>query len=90
MNLEKYRLRTFQQFPNDMVDIALLAKNGFYYLGEYEICKCFFCEVEISQWNYYKNPIIEHIRLSSGCPLLENKYTSNIPMNKKNRFIKNI
>lgn len=82
MYLEKRRLKTFFQFPNDVMDIRLLAKSGLYYLGEGEICKCFFCEVEISQWYSYKNPIIEHIQLSMGCPLLANKFTNNIPIDK--------
>lgn len=82
MNLEKRRLRTFHQFPNDLMDISFLAKTGFFYLGVDETCKCFFCEVEISQWNIYKNPLLEHIHLSPGCPLLESNFTTNIPINK--------
>lgn len=79
MNIEKSRLKTFIQFPNDYLDVRALAKNGFYYLGENEACKCHFCDVEINQWNIYSNPLLEHWRQSTNCPLLQNVYTSNIP-----------
>lgn len=82
MNLEKYRLKSFVRFPNEIMDITLLAKSGFYYSGSNETCKCFFCEIEISYWNIYTNPIVEHVKLSTGCPLLENKFTNNIPINE--------
>lgn len=79
MNLEKARLRTFQQFPNEYVNIQTLAKYGFYYLGENETCKCYFCGIEIEDWKVYMNPLIHHWKQSSFCPILINSYTNNVP-----------
>lgn len=83
MNLERLRLKTFFQFPNDYLDVKLLAEIGFYYKGELEICKCYFCDLEINTWNLYLSPLFEHWRLSSCCPLLTKSFTNNVPKNKK-------
>lgn len=80
MNLEKLRLRTFCQFPNDYIDIKALAKYGFYYIGENETCKCYFCNIEVTDWNIYSSPLLEHWRQSTNCPLLMKIYTNNVPI----------
>lgn len=86
MNLERLRLKTFFQFPNEYLDIQFLAKSGLYYIGENETCKCHFCDIEISNWSIYLSPLLEHWRLSSNCPLLHNHYTNNVPTMKQKQM----
>lgn len=83
MNFEKRRLRTFLQFPNEYLNVKTLAENGFYYTGENETCKCYFCGVEIHKWNIFINPLVEHWRSTNNCPILVNKYVNNVPYNLK-------
>lgn len=83
MNYEKIRLRTFTQFPNEYMDIKMLAKYGFYYIGQNETCRCYFCGAEINDWEIFMNPLTEHWKQSTNCPILTNMFTNNIPYNLK-------
>lgn len=80
MNFERKRLQTFMYFPYEYIDIKLLAKWGFYYSGQQELCRCYFCNIEVNTWNAYTSPFLEHWKLSSTCPLLTNNFTNNIPI----------
>lgn len=59
----------------------MLASSGFYYTSIEDVCKCFYCGVEIFQWTSYDCPIIEHYRLSKNCEFAEclwySKYKTN-------------
>lgn len=83
MNFEKVRIRSFQLFPNDYLDIRTLAKYGLYYTGKEETCKCYFCGLEINSWNILMNPLLEHWRNAANCPILINNYTNNVPCKLK-------
>lgn len=80
MNSESERLKTFDAFPCDFMDKAMLAKTGMYYLGEDDKCKCYFCDVEIGRWERLDCPIGEHMRFSQHCPLLRRRHTDNVPL----------
>lgn len=64
------RLWSFKNW-NGKVKPELLASCGFYYLLKDDICKCFYCGVEIFKWKYFDCPIIEHIKYNNNCNLIE-------------------
>ncbi|KAL5292470.1 IAP1 family protein [Megaselia abdita] len=80
MNSESERLKTFDTFPCDFMDKAMLAKTGMYYTGMDDKCKCYFCDVEIGRWERHDCPIGEHMRFSQNCPLLRRRHVDNVPL----------
>lgn len=64
------RLESFQNW-NGKVKPSLLASCGFYYTSKDDICKCFYCGVEIFKWNYDDCPITEHCKFNKYCDLIE-------------------
>jgi hypothetical protein len=69
------RLWSFQKWKGKLQP-EQLAACGFYYLLKDDICKCFYCGVEIFQWEYNDCPIFEHCKYNKNCNLVEclNKY----------------
>lgn len=80
MNSESERLKTFDTFPCDFMDKAMLAKTGMFYTGMDDKCKCYFCDVEIGRWERHDCPIGEHMRFSQNCPLLRRRHVDNVPL----------
>lgn len=64
------RLGSFKKW-NGKVKPEILAQCGFYYLFCEDICKCFYCGVEIFRWNYNDCPIEEHYKYNKYCDLIE-------------------
>lgn len=87
---EQARLDSFADWTVPHVDKGVLARYGFYYLGKtttttFPLCdmvRCFFCRVEIGQWEVGDNVLTEHLRWSPFCPLLRGKVTNNVPLNE--------
>ena len=78
---EDERLKTFSCWPLKWLDKKQLAMTGMFYTGEGDKTKCYFCEVEIYNWEYGDHPVTEHLRHSPKCPLLNRRTTNNIPIN---------
>ncbi|KMQ96446.1 e3 ubiquitin-protein ligase iap-3-like protein [Lasius niger] len=67
---EALRLQSFETWTGPTVNrnfIKVLAAAGFYYTGESDKAKCFDCQVEISNWDEDKDPLMEHKRRSPSC-----------------------
>jgi hypothetical protein len=56
------RLSSFKTW-NGKITPDLLASSGFYYTTIEDVCKCFYCGVEIYDWQSDDCPINEHYRL---------------------------
>lgn len=78
---EMTRLSTFVDWPIDFIDRHVLAQTGMFYTHSSDKVKCYFCEVEIGQWEESDDPVREHIKWSANCPLLRRRTTNNIPIN---------
>lgn len=91
LNREDHRRRTFDEnWPHAFISINLLAKSGFYYIGPLDQVKCYFCGLEVNNWEMGDNEIFEHKRWSPNCPLLSQRNTSNVPIDSTltlNRFL---
>lgn len=89
MNFEEARMDTFgTEWPHCFISPKILAKTGFFYMNQYDLVKCQFCRVSISNWERGDNEVSEHLRWSPFCPLLRQKSTSNVPLEPKSEFEK--
>jgi hypothetical protein len=78
LNNEIVRLATFQNWDSKFsVAKENLARQGFYYTNDHDVVKCYFCEVEVGQWNHDDDEYTEHKRWSPHCPLLTSFNTTN-------------
>jgi Inhibitor of Apoptosis domain len=81
LHREDVRRTTFEGFWSiPFIDKNELAMLGFYYIGPVDKVKCFFCHVQIDLWVPEDNVLIEHLRWSPYCSLINHKPTKNIPM----------
>ncbi|XP_059470739.1 baculoviral IAP repeat-containing protein 3-like [Neocloeon triangulifer] len=63
---------------------AELAKDGFYYTGEEDNCRCKFCNLEVRGWEEGDLVRSEHQRWNSGCQFLQNPSSvQNIPIGQE-------
>lgn len=80
---EDKRLQTFGLWPLKYINPKVMAMIGFFYTGENDKAKCYFCEVEIYSWERTDSPVSEHMRWSKNCPLMRRYITNNEPINLK-------
>ena len=70
-----HRLETFECGPEAwsraFPSPHRLALVGFYYSGYEHIVRCYFCEVEISEWDDGKDPLIKHYHRNPNCTFLK-------------------
>lgn len=80
-NTEESRLESFgANWPHAYMDPAKLAKTGFFFIGPSDQVKCYFCGLELGSWEMRDDEVTEHIRWAEHCPLLNQRETSNIPL----------
>ncbi|XP_059470722.1 baculoviral IAP repeat-containing protein 2-like [Neocloeon triangulifer] len=61
-----------------------LARDGFYYMGDGDKCRCIFCNLEVSAWEKGDKVQSEHRHWNSGCPFLQNPSSvPNIPIGEE-------
>ena len=76
------RLETFevgpQPWPRASPTPHHLALVGFYYSGYEHIVVCFFCQVEISDWDDGKDPLIKHYNKSPNCSFIVKEFSSEL------------
>lgn len=78
---ELNRLNTFKNnWPHLDISKEILAKNGFVFVGPYDLTKCHFCSILLSNWEAGDDVVKKHTRWSPKCPLINNCAISNIPM----------
>jgi hypothetical protein len=65
-----YSLIKNRPFPNAHVSAYDLAKNGFYYTGTGDNCRCHFCLLEVREWEAGDTARGEHERWNPDCPFL--------------------
>jgi hypothetical protein len=86
LNYEAHRLYTFYQkdWVCTFMNIAELAESGFYYIGSKDICKCFFCKLEVSEWVNGDSAKIEHRKWSPNCLFINEQYVPNLKLGDEN------
>lgn len=62
------RLASFKNW-NGKVKPEMLARSGFYYSFLGDICKCFYCGIEIYKWANDDCPIEQHYYFKKNCDL---------------------
>lgn len=68
MAIESVRLNTFTNWPPNLRQRPTeLAKAGFFYCGEHDNCRCFFCDGGLRNWEPNDDPWIEHVRWFPQC-----------------------
>ncbi|ELT99440.1 hypothetical protein CAPTEDRAFT_120337 [Capitella teleta] len=76
MNIETFRIASFEQWPSDAGARPLaLAAAGFYHSGGPNSCEvtCFSCDLSVSQWEPHQDPLAVHRQLAPHCPFLSGK-----------------
>ena len=73
------RLETFEcgpePWPRASPSPHHLALVGFYYTGYEHTVTCFLCEVEISDWDDGKDPLIKHYNKNPNCSFILEEFT---------------
>uniref|UniRef100_A0A1B0D401 Uncharacterized protein n=1 Tax=Phlebotomus papatasi TaxID=29031 RepID=A0A1B0D401_PHLPP len=76
------RLNTFANWTNTNVDRQKLAMLGFYFTKAPDCVTCVFCGLTVWQWLATDDELIEHLKHSPNCPLL------NLPSKSSNKACK--
>ncbi|NXC68895.1 BIR7B protein, partial [Anhinga anhinga] len=68
MVTEEMRLSTFQNWPQytDMHPEQLV-RAGFFYTGQNDVARCFYCGGALSNWSFGDDPWREHAKWYPGC-----------------------
>ncbi|KFR06785.1 Baculoviral IAP repeat-containing protein 7-B [Nipponia nippon] len=71
MVTEEMRLSTFQNWPQytDMHP-EQLARAGFFYTGQDDVVRCFYCDGGVRNWSLGDDPWREHAKWYPGCEFL--------------------
>ncbi|XP_061865245.1 baculoviral IAP repeat-containing protein 7 [Colius striatus] len=71
MVTEEMRLSTFQNWPQytDMHP-EQLARAGFFYTGQGDVVRCFYCDGGVRNWSFGDDPWREHAKWYPGCEFL--------------------
>ncbi|KFQ70292.1 Baculoviral IAP repeat-containing protein 7-B [Phaethon lepturus] len=71
MVTEEMRLSTFQHWPQytDMQP-EQLARAGFFYTGQGDVVRCFYCDGGVRNWSFGDDPWREHAKWYPGCEFL--------------------
>ncbi|NXJ39277.1 BIR7B protein, partial [Ciconia maguari] len=71
MVTEEMRLSTFQNWPRytDMHP-EQLARAGFFYTGQGDVVRCFYCDGGVRNWSFGDDPWREHAKWYPGCEFL--------------------
>ncbi|KAK6985603.1 tumor necrosis factor receptor superfamily member 11B [Biomphalaria glabrata] len=68
MAIRGARLRTFARFPaGHPLTADDLSEAGFYYAGNEDCTRCFFCGGGLKNWDQTDNPTVEHARWFPKC-----------------------
>ncbi|XP_026553153.1 baculoviral IAP repeat-containing protein 7 [Pseudonaja textilis] len=71
METEGDRLVSFENWPSySPVSPQLLARAGFFYTGQQDYVRCFYCDGALRNWEQGDDPWIEHARWFPRCAFL--------------------
>ncbi|KAM6248633.1 baculoviral IAP repeat-containing protein 7 [Porphyrio hochstetteri] len=71
MEEEEVRLSTFRNWPQDTnVPPEQLARAGFFYTGQDDTVRCFFCDGGVRRWSFGLDPWRQHAKWYPGCEFL--------------------
>jgi len=82
---EDHRLYSLlvKPWPNQNVTVYALAKCGFFYTGDEDNCRCFFCKLEVRGWEQGDTADGEHRRWNPRCPFLnQSNLLENVPIGR--------
>lgn len=66
------RLTTFRNWPHPQsLPPERMAGAGFYYTGQRELVRCFYCNQHLEKWEAADDPWNEHSRHSPNCPYIQ-------------------
>lgn len=76
------RRRSFvdNDWKNQHVQFNDLALLGLYFFKKPDVVKCYFCNVDLSEFEANDNIFKEHLKFSPNCPLLRRRKTTNVPL----------
>lgn len=80
LNIEANRLKTFRNWNVCFIEKNQLALLGFYYYGQSDIVKCFFCGLKLGSWEDGDDVLNDHRRWSPLCSLIRRGETNNVPI----------
>ena len=70
--VELARIGSFKNWPKvDIQSPETLARAGFFYVGYSDMCKCFFCDIGLRNWEDPDDPWVQHARWSPECDYLK-------------------
>lgn len=74
------RLKSFSSsgWPHDKkyINVKNLAKSGLFYTGERDVVGCAFCNVQLHDWKFDDNAVLDHHKYSPKCSFLIDPKTS--------------
>ncbi|NXH73697.1 BIR7B protein, partial [Hydrobates tethys] len=71
MVTEEVRLSTFQNWPQYAgMHPEQLARAGFFYTGQGDVVRCFYCDGGVRNWSFGDDPWREHAKWYPGCEFL--------------------
>ncbi|NXX34431.1 BIR7B protein, partial [Nicator chloris] len=71
MVTEEMRLSTFENWPqNSNMHPEQLARAGFFYTGQGDVVRCFYCDGGVRSWSFGDDPWREHAKWYPECEFL--------------------
>ncbi|NXD41220.1 BIR7B protein, partial [Copsychus sechellarum] len=71
MVTEEMRLSTFENWPqNSSLHPEQLARAGFFYTGQGDVVRCFYCDGGVRSWSFGDDPWREHAKWYPECEFL--------------------
>ncbi|NXH50956.1 BIR7B protein, partial [Dicaeum eximium] len=71
MVTEEMRLSTFENWPqNSHIHPEQLARAGFFYTGQGDVVRCFYCDGGVRSWSFGDDPWREHAKWYPECEFL--------------------
>ena len=67
------RKETYLFFPQSDIPTWAYADAGFYYIGDFDLSRCFRCGLEINKLRYGEDPFDVHRRQSPNCQFVKEK-----------------
>ena len=63
------RLLTFRKWPHAKPSAKEMADAGFFYEGDRDRVRCFWCYILLQDWETKDDPFEEHAKWSGKCPV---------------------
>ncbi|XP_068987468.1 E3 ubiquitin-protein ligase XIAP-like [Bombus flavifrons] len=77
---EAARRSSFRNWPVSFIDPVSLAAAEFYYTRNFDVVRCFECQLVASQWSVVDIPMQIHEMRSPECRFIRNEHCNNVPI----------